>query len=221
MHFRLFISLFNRINELTVYRSANKLLSYQLTFSPFLRPYDPGFRPWNGPPTTNSTPLLGPFASSESLGILNCRQDSDSLNQAQAIMKSMTATAATIATSQLDRQNRASGNPVPTPTRSDAISPASIPTSPGSSLSRATPMRASLRRHDHRRLLPAGLREPPAVRRMCASSHGREAQAAGFRPCKRCRPIGHASGPLDKIRAHIETHLDRPVPLKSWAGSRG
>jgi AraC family transcriptional regulator of adaptative response/methylated-DNA-[protein]-cysteine methyltransferase len=41
-----------------------------------------------------------------------------------------------------------------------------------------------------------------------------EAQAAGFRPCKRCHPISTArSNPLDKIRAHIEAHLDRPVPL--------
>jgi AraC family transcriptional regulator of adaptative response/methylated-DNA-[protein]-cysteine methyltransferase len=41
-----------------------------------------------------------------------------------------------------------------------------------------------------------------------------EAQAAGFRPCKRCRPVAAAaSSPLDKIRAHIEAHADRPVPL--------
>jgi AraC family transcriptional regulator of adaptative response/methylated-DNA-[protein]-cysteine methyltransferase len=38
-----------------------------------------------------------------------------------------------------------------------------------------------------------------------------EAQAAGFRPCKRC---GTAPGsPLEKIRAHIEANLDRAVPL--------
>ena len=42
-----------------------------------------------------------------------------------------------------------------------------------------------------------------------------EARAAGFRACKRCRPELAASGrPLDKIRAHIEAHLDRPVRLK-------
>jgi AraC family transcriptional regulator, regulatory protein of adaptative response / methylated-DNA-[protein]-cysteine methyltransferase len=42
-----------------------------------------------------------------------------------------------------------------------------------------------------------------------------EAQAAGFRPCKRCRPTTTAWGsPLEKVRAHIEKHLDRPVRLE-------
>jgi AraC family transcriptional regulator of adaptative response/methylated-DNA-[protein]-cysteine methyltransferase len=41
-----------------------------------------------------------------------------------------------------------------------------------------------------------------------------EARAAGFRPCKRCRPTASArGGPLEKIRAHIEAHVDRPVRL--------
>jgi AraC family transcriptional regulator of adaptative response/methylated-DNA-[protein]-cysteine methyltransferase len=44
-----------------------------------------------------------------------------------------------------------------------------------------------------------------------------EAQAAGFRPCKRCRPDGSAGSaygnPLDKIRGHIEAHFDRAVSL--------
>jgi AraC family transcriptional regulator of adaptative response/methylated-DNA-[protein]-cysteine methyltransferase len=41
-----------------------------------------------------------------------------------------------------------------------------------------------------------------------------EARAAGFRPCKRCTPEGDGRGiPLEKIRAHIEAHFDRPVPL--------
>ena len=39
------------------------------------------------------------------------------------------------------------------------------------------------------------------------------ARAAGFRPCKRCKPGTACSSPLDKIRAHIEAHLDRPTPL--------
>jgi AraC family transcriptional regulator of adaptative response/methylated-DNA-[protein]-cysteine methyltransferase len=40
------------------------------------------------------------------------------------------------------------------------------------------------------------------------------ARAAGFRPCKRCKPESMTSAsPLNKIRTHIETHLDRPVSL--------
>ena len=43
----------------------------------------------------------------------------------------------------------------------------------------------------------------------------RDAQAAGFRPCKRCRPAAAvARNPLDTIRRYIETHLDRPVRLE-------
>jgi AraC family transcriptional regulator of adaptative response/methylated-DNA-[protein]-cysteine methyltransferase len=49
-----------------------------------------------------------------------------------------------------------------------------------------------------------------------------EAQAAGFRACKRCRPaiassspLGTVcSSPLDEIRAHIERNFDRPVGLE-------
>jgi AraC family transcriptional regulator of adaptative response/methylated-DNA-[protein]-cysteine methyltransferase len=41
-----------------------------------------------------------------------------------------------------------------------------------------------------------------------------EAQAAGFRPCLRCRPASAAQGnPVEKIRAYIERHLDEPVRL--------
>lgn len=38
------------------------------------------------------------------------------------------------------------------------------------------------------------------------------AQAAGFRPCKRCKPNASAR-PLDKVRAHLEKNLDRAVSL--------
>ena len=43
-----------------------------------------------------------------------------------------------------------------------------------------------------------------------------EAHAAGFRPCKRCNPAmtSARSSPLEKIRGHIEAHLDRPVRLE-------
>jgi AraC family transcriptional regulator of adaptative response/methylated-DNA-[protein]-cysteine methyltransferase len=42
------------------------------------------------------------------------------------------------------------------------------------------------------------------------------ATSAGFRPCKRCRPSAATAWgrPLEKIRAHIEAHLDRPVRLE-------
>ncbi|MGO9324781.1 MAG: bifunctional transcriptional activator/DNA repair enzyme AdaA [Terracidiphilus sp.] len=40
-----------------------------------------------------------------------------------------------------------------------------------------------------------------------------EAQAAGFRPCKRCSPIAWSS-PLDEVRIYIEKNLDRTVQLK-------
>jgi len=39
------------------------------------------------------------------------------------------------------------------------------------------------------------------------------AQAAGFRPCKRCKPSAARSNPLDEVRAYLEAHLDRPVRL--------
>lgn len=42
-----------------------------------------------------------------------------------------------------------------------------------------------------------------------------DAQAAGFRPCKRCRPAVVArGGVLDKLRTHIEKNSGRIVPLK-------
>ena len=46
-----------------------------------------------------------------------------------------------------------------------------------------------------------------------------EAQAAGFRPCKKCtpaegRPSDKMAAALDRIRKHIEANLDRPVRLE-------
>lgn len=43
-------------------------------------------------------------------------------------------------------------------------------------------------------------------------SSAEAAQAAGFRACLRCKPTAWGR-PLDKIRDHIEAHLDRAVPL--------
>jgi AraC family transcriptional regulator, regulatory protein of adaptative response / methylated-DNA-[protein]-cysteine methyltransferase len=41
-----------------------------------------------------------------------------------------------------------------------------------------------------------------------------KAQAAGFRPCKRCLPTEVKPRPVERIRAYIEAHLDRPVRLE-------
>jgi AraC family transcriptional regulator of adaptative response/methylated-DNA-[protein]-cysteine methyltransferase len=42
-----------------------------------------------------------------------------------------------------------------------------------------------------------------------------EAEAAGFRACKRCRPATTASSsPMDRVRTYVETHLDRRVSLE-------
>ena len=41
-----------------------------------------------------------------------------------------------------------------------------------------------------------------------------DAQAAGYRPCKRCRPTIASSNSLDKVRAHIEANLHRPARLE-------
>lgn len=40
-----------------------------------------------------------------------------------------------------------------------------------------------------------------------------DARAAGFRPCQRCKPDRAVGNPLDKVRAHLEAHVDRSVPL--------
>jgi len=47
------------------------------------------------------------------------------------------------------------------------------------------------------------------------------AQAAGYRPCKRCKPTLAWGRPLDKVRAHIERNLDRATPLKELARVAG
>jgi AraC family transcriptional regulator of adaptative response/methylated-DNA-[protein]-cysteine methyltransferase len=41
-----------------------------------------------------------------------------------------------------------------------------------------------------------------------------QAQAAGFRPCKKCSPTAPRTGSLEEIRAYIERNLDRPVKLE-------
>jgi AraC family transcriptional regulator of adaptative response/methylated-DNA-[protein]-cysteine methyltransferase len=40
-----------------------------------------------------------------------------------------------------------------------------------------------------------------------------DAQRAGFRPCKRCKPSIARGNPLGKVRTYLEANLDRAVPL--------
>jgi AraC family transcriptional regulator of adaptative response/methylated-DNA-[protein]-cysteine methyltransferase len=39
------------------------------------------------------------------------------------------------------------------------------------------------------------------------------ARTAGFRACQRCKPELPTTSPIERIREHIESHVDRPVPL--------
>lgn len=48
-----------------------------------------------------------------------------------------------------------------------------------------------------------------------------DALAAGFRPCKRCRPTTASLRPLDKIRSHLEKNLDRTVKLDELGRAAG
>jgi AraC family transcriptional regulator, regulatory protein of adaptative response / methylated-DNA-[protein]-cysteine methyltransferase len=54
----------------------------------------------------------------------------------------------------------------------------------------------------------------PLRRNVRFFSSADEARAAGFRACKRCKPFAAPGNALNKVRAHIETHLERAVPLK-------
>ena len=47
------------------------------------------------------------------------------------------------------------------------------------------------------------------------------ARAAGFRACMRCKPDAAGVNPLGKVRAYIEKHIDRPVPLAELARVTG
>ena len=40
-----------------------------------------------------------------------------------------------------------------------------------------------------------------------------EARGAGFRACKRCKPLAALGSALDKVRVHIEANVDRPLRL--------
>ena len=51
-----------------------------------------------------------------------------------------------------------------------------------------------------------------------------EAQQAGYRPCKRCRPTepeGHTSARMQRLAAYIIAHADEPLPLARLAACAG
>jgi AraC family transcriptional regulator of adaptative response/methylated-DNA-[protein]-cysteine methyltransferase len=41
-----------------------------------------------------------------------------------------------------------------------------------------------------------------------------DAQAAGFRPCHRCKPSSASADPIRRVRLHLERNVDRRVPLE-------
>lgn len=81
-----------------------------------------------------------------------------------------------------------------------------------------------LRRHSDRRLFYGVMTTGVFCRPNCTSRRplrsnvrffgsANEAIVAGFRPCKRCHPMLEPGKPFDRIRVHIEAHLDRPLRL--------
>ena len=48
-------------------------------------------------------------------------------------------------------------------------------------------------------------------------SSAAEARAAGFRPCRRCKPARESGDPVSQARSHLEANVDRPVPLAELA----
>ncbi len=61
---------------------------------------------------------------------------------------------------------------------------------------------------------PGCASKPPLRQNVRFFRSAQEAQAAGFRPCKRCKPTSTQSNAIDKIRTRIEANLDRPVRLE-------
>jgi AraC family transcriptional regulator, regulatory protein of adaptative response / methylated-DNA-[protein]-cysteine methyltransferase len=60
---------------------------------------------------------------------------------------------------------------------------------------------------------PACKSRPPLRTNVRFFNSAKDAQAAGYRPCKRCRPTTEQTKPLEAIRAYIERHVERPVRL--------
>jgi methylphosphotriester-DNA--protein-cysteine methyltransferase len=80
-------------------------------------------------------------------------------------------------------------------------------------LSRDPVRNVFLRGHHHRRFCRPGCSSRRPLKANVRFFRSAEAaRAAGFRPCKRCKPDARGN-PLDEIRAHLEANLDRTVPL--------
>jgi AraC family transcriptional regulator of adaptative response/methylated-DNA-[protein]-cysteine methyltransferase len=67
---------------------------------------------------------------------------------------------------------------------------------------------------------------PPRRENVRFFSTAAEAGTAGFRPCARCspadgNPLDRSRAAIDRIRAHIERHFDRAVPLAELARIAG
>lgn len=60
---------------------------------------------------------------------------------------------------------------------------------------------------------PSCKSKPPKRENLCYFASGKEARAAGFRPCKRCRSDLLEYQPMRQIAAEIKSRMDRAVSL--------
>jgi len=67
---------------------------------------------------------------------------------------------------------------------------------------------------------PSCKSRPPKREHVRIFQNAAEAQSAGFRPCKRCKPTGHALPDEEwilHITQYIDSHYDEPLPLSVLA----
>ncbi len=72
---------------------------------------------------------------------------------------------------------------------------------------------------------PACASRTPRRENVTFFATGEEAQAAGYRPCRRCRPLAKGSDPeaslMQAMAAYIDAHADEPLPLARLAEQAG